>query len=149
MKKTMFLLVTMALFAVPVWAADAVAQASPTTDFITALLNQVVFPFLGAGIAALLGWVLLLVKKKMGLSISADTEAMLRDQAMKAVHYAEEWGAARLKQSIPTTGADKYGTALDKLRGFIPTISQAQAETYVQSAVGAISGVGASKAVGQ
>ncbi|MBI5189949.1 MAG: hypothetical protein HZA22_04690 [Nitrospirae bacterium] len=148
---TSFVLAVLMFSAITGYAADAApvaAQSGPLGEFVAALLVQVVFPFVAAALAILVPWVLLKLKKKLNIEIGQKTEAAITDQAFKAVHFVEEWAALSVKKGIPVTSGQKYEKALGMVREALPTLTPADAERYIQSAIGLTKGLGASKEVG-
>jgi len=123
----------------------SIAFATETGDAVTSLLNNVVYPILGPLLLGLATLLLNKIRQKWNLQISADTEALLLNQAKNAIRYAEEKATAKIKTSELDgfTGSDKLNTAINQLMLSAPKISGVQAEALVHAALGMISGVGA------
>ena len=69
---------------------------------------------------------------------------MLLGQAKNAIGYAEELASARLKEKeVKLTGREKLDSAIQKLMLSAPKISPEQADALIHSALGMVSGAGA------
>jgi len=122
----------------------SIAFASESGDAVVNLLNNVVYPILGPLLLGLGTLLLNIIRKKWNLQISADTEAMLLGQAKNAIGYAEELASAYLKEKeIQLTGSEKLNRAIQQLMISAPKISADQAEALIHSALGLVSGAGA------
>ena len=122
----------------------SIAFASESGDAIVNLLNNVIYPILGPLLLALGSLLLNIIRKKWNLQISAETEAMLLGQAKNAIGYAEELASARLKEKeVKLTGREKLDSAIQKLMLSAPKISPEQADALIHSALGMVSGAGA------
>lgn len=128
-----------------VFLAPSITFATESGDAVINLLNNVVYPILGPlllGIATLL---LNKIRQKWNLQISAGTEAMLLAQAKNAIRYAEEKATAKIRTSDldEFTSSDKLNTAINQLMLSSPKISHERADALIHSALGMVSGVGA------
>lgn len=136
----MLKLITFLLFTAP-----SIALATESGDAIINLLNNVVYPILGPLLLGLAMLLLNKIRQKWNLQISSDTESLLLNQAKNAIRYAEEKATAKIKISElgGFTGSDKLNTAINQLMIAAPKISDERAEALIHSALGMISGVGA------
>ena len=125
--------------------SPSIAFATESGDAVINLLNNVVYPILGPLLLGLATLLLNKIRQKWDLQISADTEALLLDQAKNAIRYAEEKATAKIKDSSlgGVTGSAKLNTAINQLMLSAPKISEVQAEALVHTALGMVSGVGA------
>lgn len=149
MKKLMVLIVFMFCMMLTSigWAADAVAP-SPTADLIVAFLDQVLFPFVGGLLAILISVVLVKLRQKYNLDISAQTESVIIQTAYRAVQATEEFAAAKVKDGVKISSLDKHEKALGMIREALPTLTPSEAEVYLRAALANIKGMGATKEIG-
>jgi len=125
------------------FAADVTA-ANPMGDALGNLLESVVFPILGPFLLGLATLLLNILRKKLNLQISADTEAMLLGQAKNAISYAEEKAADIAKRKVSGwEGPPKLQVAVTHLMASAPKISQESADRLVHAALGMTEGAGA------
>lgn len=141
------LVMMLALVVILVAPLLALAQEVPLSDaeLVTQFVSNVLFPFLTVLLVIGAGWVILWLKKTTGIQISITTEEMLLGFAKQGVAYAEELAARKLKESgIKLPGPEILQVAMRALMEKAPKITEAQAERLVHTALGMISGAGAS-----
>ena len=124
------------------------AAPIPEPGFWASLGGQVLsylLPMLASIVTALLGWVLLLLRAKLGLAVDLTRDSMVRAAVRSAILGAEEWAARQLKiGQVPPGGAGKLSWAVAALRAQFPKLLPADLSRMIDEELGALPGVGAS-----
>jgi hypothetical protein len=128
-------------------AADTVAaSASPVGDAIKDVINNTLIPLVVALVGSLISILLVKIKKRLNIQISAETEFWIRKQAENAVQLVAEKAAAKVKlDGVTITSNEKLNMALAALITKVPDLSKEQADAYIHAALARISGEGATK----
>ena len=149
MKKIFILLVlgVCILSAAATHAADQAAAVAPDItlgDAIRGLVTDTVIPLVVSLVGALLSAVLIKLKKKFNVQLSAETEDWINKQAENAVQMVAEKAAAKIKyENIQLTGSEKLNMAIAALVTKVPKVTRDQADQYIHAALARISGLGA------
>jgi len=102
------------------------------SDFIA----QVVFPVLGGLLLVLVNILALFLKKKWGIEIDAQNKEKIRELALDAVSYAEEFGAKWAKEQGSKLDSDSKRTqAMMWMLLQAPELTEEEAEQYLMSAL--------------
>lgn len=153
MKKLMFLIVfVMVLFSLACFmlsvsiAADAVPAAQGTTlgAAVKDVVEGAVLPLIVSLVGILVSIVLVKLKNKFNIQLSAETEAWINKQAENAVQLVAEKAAAKIKyENIKLSGNEKLDMAIASLITKVPKITREQADSYIHAALARIPGIGA------
>jgi hypothetical protein len=140
---TMIVLAVM-LVLVPVSFAGAVETSNALGEGISGFLTNTFIPLVVAIVGLLVSIVLMKIRQKFNIQISAETEAFIRRQAENAVQLVAEKAAQKVKSSgIKLSGNQKLDMAVGLLLTKVPKISKDQADAYVHAALARIRGEGA------
>ena len=82
--------------------------------------------------------------EKNDIEMSAIEQQALESGAKRAVAYAEEWAVQKIRKRVPE-GQEKMTEALSFMKSTIKNVTTDTANKYIESALGSIVGVGASK----
>lgn len=136
--------VSMAFITMP-FPCLADEAASPTVgEAIKDVINNTVIPLIVALIGSLLSLVLIKLKNKYNIELSAETEEWIKKQAESAVQMVAEKAAAKIKyDNITFTKSDKLDMAIASLISKVPNLTKEQADAYIHAAIARIPGVGA------
>jgi len=86
---------------------------SPWSGVLPTVLAYLI-PVVGAFLAALLGWALALLAKRMGIQTTAAQDAALRAAIRAAIGGAEEWAARKAKAGeLQPSGKEKAARVVD------------------------------------
>lgn len=139
---------------VPLPASPAMVEMIPTavpqTDFFSTVGGQILgalLPVISAFLAALLGWVLSLLAKKIGFSLNTQRDAVTREAVRKAIAYAEEYAAKQLKIESNPEGTEKLKIAMEQLLKQFPDKLPAELDRMIHEELGSMKGFGASKEI--
>ncbi|MDP3012688.1 MAG: phage holin, LLH family [Candidatus Subteraquimicrobiales bacterium] len=148
MKKVLCLLLTLIFISVSAtgFAADAAAQVSQPTvgEAIKDVINNTIIPLIVALIGSLLSIVLVKLKNKYNIQLSAENEEWIKKQAESAVQAVAEKAAAKLKyEKVNPAKNEKLNMAIAYLISKVPKLTKEQADAYIHAAIARIPGVGA------
>lgn len=126
----------------------AVESVAPGKDSLMTAVNNVlintVAPLFVALIGGLVSMILAVVKKKLNIQLSVQTEAWIQSQAEHACQMVAEKAAAQLKISgLKLQGHEMLGMAAAALISRVPALTQDKAEEYIHAAFARIPGLGA------
>jgi len=129
------------------FAADAVVAAPAAAPASTLLPN--ILMIAATIIAGVFIWVLALGAQKLGISISADQQAMLKSTAKSAIYYAEEMVAKKYGlANLAGKGSEMLQAAITFATSKIPGVDPDELNKEIHAALGAAPGLGASGATG-
>lgn len=142
MKRIIFLIILVFTALVsPAFAEDVV---NPIGSAVAEFLTTVIFPILGAMVAALVAVILDKLRTKFNIQISNESQAKLEQLARQAVGYVEEKAAARVKARLTGwTRSEKLDLAIAHIISAAPKVTPEQADILVHSVLGRVDGAGA------
>lgn len=143
----MILFVVLFMFVPSVFSAEAGELSNPLGEGIYIFLTNTLIPFMVAVVGLLVSIVLMKIRKKFDIQISAEHEEFIRRQAENAVQLVAEKAAQKVKaKDIKLTGNQKLNMAIGTLLTKVPKISRDQADVYIHAALSRIRGEGATGA---
>jgi len=133
------------LCAVAALAADlAPPHAAPeTVAGLGTLLQQTVFPVIGAFLLGLISLALKWVGRKFKLESLVQENNILMDLAHQGITLAEERSAQLMDSRVPLTGQNKLAIAIGHVLSVMPKVSEERARNIVESMLAQIPGAGA------
>ena len=141
MKKLVFVV---AVAVMVLSAGVACAEEVNLNDALIGIIQRDLMPLLIAFITSLVSLILLKVKKKLNLQVSAETEAWIQGQAEHAVQLVAEKAAARINAGqVKFTKNEKLDMAIAALIQKAPEVSRPQADQYIHAALSRMFGEGA------
>lgn len=112
---------------------------------LPSFLDKIVFPFTGAVILALTGWIVNKIAKKYDLDILRQNQEIIRQTVARGVYMAEEWADKKLKETGKKPSSnDKLQKAVNHAVQSIPNLSPERAAEYAEAFLAQIPGWGAS-----
>jgi len=129
MKKFCMIMLVLMMVALPVFAQDTTVTEEPQVELWTAIWDILV-KCIVVLMSLLVGWVINLVKKKFNIDISKAHQEQLKNWAIEAIYYAEEWGKVKLTDKA-NKGEEKFKKAVSKLLAKVPGIDQKKAEELI------------------
>ncbi len=132
-------------FALPLFAADAPATQKTFADALVVIINGTLLPLAIALITAMGSLLLLKLKQKYGIEISAETQAVIAQQAESIVQTVAEKAAAYAKEHVggKMAGHEQLESAVIALMSRVPSLTREQADEQVHAALARIPGLGA------
>ncbi len=132
-------------FALPLFATDAPATQKTFADALVVIINGTLLPLAIALITAMGSLLLLKLKQKYGIEISAETQAVIAQQAESIVQTVAEKAAAYAKEHVGTkmAGHEQLESAVVALMSRVPSLTREQADEQVHAALARIPGLGA------
>jgi hypothetical protein len=128
-------------------AADSAVAAPAATQASTLLPN--ILTIVATSMAGVLIWAAVLGAQKLGISISADQQAMLKSTAKSAIYYAEEVVAKKYGlDNLAGKGSEMLQAAITFATSKIPGVDPVELNQEIHAALGAAPGLGASGATG-
>ncbi len=126
------------------FAADAApATQSALGIAIKDTVDNTIIPLLVALIGSLISIVMVKIKKRLNIQLSAETEAWIQRQAEAAVQMVAEKAAAKIKYGkIALTKNEKLDMAIASLISKVPHLTKEQADAYIHAALARIPGIG-------
>lgn len=110
---------------------------------LNGLLMNTIIPLAAAIAIALVDWLLIAFKKRMGLQFTAESESLLRQEAEQAVQMVAERAAKLMKhENIKLPANAKLNAAVKMLIEKVPELTQQQAADLVHAALARIRGAG-------
>ena len=141
----MAVLVVMAFAAGVMAGGDIAAAVAPdASGGLTDKLEPIVASLVGTIVSTAVAYLSLMLKKKWGLEIGAETQRRISAVAFDAVHVVEEQAAAHLKEKEEKwLSTSKHQAAISYVLSKIPTLSKDEADEKVTAALAMIKGMGA------
>ena len=132
------------VLAVTSFATDSAMTGTVMGTALSSLFTDTILPIIVSLVGGLVGLILLTVKKKLNVQLSAETEAWISKQAETAVQGVAEKAAAKFKGSnISFSKNEKLEAAIASLITKVPHLTPEQADGYIAAALARIPGVGA------
>ncbi len=127
------------------FAADAApATQSALGNAVKDTVDNTIIPLLVALIGSLISIVMVKIKKRLNIQLSAETEAWIQRQAEAAVQMVAEKAASKIKYNkIALTKNEKLDMAIASLVSKVPHLTKEQADAYIHAALARIPGIGA------
>jgi hypothetical protein len=116
---------------------------SPWSGVLPTVLAYLI-PVVGAFLAALLGWALALLAKRLGIQTTAAQDAALRAAIRAAIGGAEEWAARKAKAGeLQPSGKEKAERVVDIVARQWPAVLPADLHLRLDEELAAVEGCGA------
>jgi hypothetical protein len=149
MKRFVGLMVLMMLVlfaAVAMAGGDIAGAAEPGAvgQFVDGTLQPLLLSLFGTVVTTAVTYLSLLLKRKWGLEIGAETQRRIGAVAFDAVHVVEEQAAAYAKEKGEKwLSANKHQAAVSFMLAKVPSLTKDEADEKVTAALAMIKGLGA------
>lgn len=109
------------------------------------LLVDYLIPSIGALVLGFVTVILELLRRKLNIEVSKETEKQLFDLAKKSVAFAEEWAANKIKVEGKVASESKFDKAMEYFLSNAPNVDKEKMYQHLISALGSMYGFGASE----
>lgn len=120
------------------------AEPSAFDKFVDGTLQPLLMSIVGLVVSAAVTSLSVMLKRKWGLEIGAETQRRISAVALDAVHVVEEQSAAYAKEKGEKwLSANKHQAAISFMLGKVPTLTKDEADEKVTAALAMVKGLGA------
>lgn len=113
---------------------------------LTQFIIETVLPVLGALVLSFGTLIAKRINDKYKLDLSLKTQIVLEQTSIRAVKYAEEYAAKKVKSSIggsaKISGNEKMEFAINHVLKAVPKVDIGEAKQYIDAAIAGMSGLG-------